>query len=309
MYYSLVNRVRGAFLGLLLGEILADPNSRNLSAIAVLGSESLIRLGRLDIDDWLHFYQKQSFNSETGDIPRVKIVLATLPLAVFFHENTDKLKNNLIKVLQIWDTELVVRDVALIFAYVISISLTKTLNPSTLISQIISLLGETTTEIPQKLFKVQVLLENGTGLKQVQTEFSRPELGNYIALALYCFFSNQEDFHLALLRSQGNFGQHSSRYLDPQMVGILTGVLSGAYNGTTAIPVNWQMVLSKTDLLLWEQSIFTQILKLANDLVAVWSGAYSITPHTRELFKEECQVNWDTNPMSVTAAPSVIRSR
>ncbi|WP_353932134.1 ADP-ribosylglycohydrolase family protein [Okeanomitos corallinicola TIOX110] len=309
MRYSLVNRVRGTFLGSLLGERLATQDFCDLEEIAVLGSKSLIRLGRLDIDDWLHFYQEVSVNSETGDIAKLKIVLATLPLVVFFHENTHKLKHNLLEVLQIWDTEPVVKDVALVLGYAIAKSLTETLNPVKLISQIVSFLGETTTAIPQKLLKVKILIEEGAGLEQAQTEFSAPELSNNLALALYCFLSSLEDFRLTVIRSQQNLGKPDSGYFHSQITGVLAGALSGAYNGTAGIPVNWQMVLSGADSPVWGQNISAQILKLANDIVAVWSGGYNITPHTHGLTKEECQVNWELTPMPITAAPSVIRPR
>jgi hypothetical protein len=64
MRYSLVNRFRGAFLGAFLGESvaksrLADQNTSycDLGKLAVNGTESLIRLGRLDIHDWVERQQ------------------------------------------------------------------------------------------------------------------------------------------------------------------------------------------------------------------------------------------------------------
>jgi len=66
MRYSLVNRVRGTFLGAFLGEGLSSQNSFRLGKIAVLGTESLISLGRLDVDDWLKRQEQAGIELETN---------------------------------------------------------------------------------------------------------------------------------------------------------------------------------------------------------------------------------------------------
>ncbi|MBK1987473.1 ADP-ribosylglycohydrolase family protein [Sphaerospermopsis aphanizomenoides BCCUSP55] len=308
MRYSLVSRVRGIFLGALIGENLATPNDGDLGKMAVLGSQSLIALGKLDVDDWLKRYQKAAIDLEQTNTNWERIILATLPVAVFFHEDTIKLKQNLLQVLQIWDTDPMVTDAALVIGYAIAQSLTETLDPLTFIPQTISFLEKTTTPIPQNLLKVDKLLAQGAGLQQVQNELiKQKELCSHITLAVYCFLSSLEDFRLTLLRVSANFSEQESGSLGLQTRSALAGALSGAYNSTTGIPVNWQVLFSANNSPIWKQNSFFQMLELADQLVAVWSGLYNLTSNTKELTEVGCGMNGDT--LSVYTAPSVIRPR
>ncbi|MBE9056487.1 ADP-ribosylglycohydrolase family protein [Sphaerospermopsis sp. LEGE 08334] len=304
MRYSLVNRVRGIFLGALLGEILATQNVSDLGEIAILGSKSLIKLGKLDGEDWLKCYKQASLDVGDTDHAWGKIILATLPVAIFFHEDPVKLKYNLWQLLQIWDANPVVIDAAFVLGYAIAKSLTETLDPFTLIPETIDFVGESKTSIPQKLLKVNNLLEQGAGLAQAQTEFSKQDkFSNNIALAFYCFLSTLEDFRLTVLRDKNNLREQNSWFC------ALTGALSGAYNSIEGIPINWQVVLSAFNQPVWGMSSGSVMLELADELVAVWSGAYNISLNIQELTKEGCKINWELVPLSVFAAPRVIRPR
>lgn len=106
MRYSPISRFRGTLLGAFLGESLAtgDIQSQSyldLERMAVLGTESLIALGRLDLDDWIARQQQESLHLAATDDICIKIILATLPVALFFHENPIKLRQNLLDVLKI----------------------------------------------------------------------------------------------------------------------------------------------------------------------------------------------------------------
>ncbi|WP_016951056.1 ADP-ribosylglycohydrolase family protein [Anabaena sp. PCC 7108] len=303
MRYSLVNRVRGIFLGAFLGENLARQNPGNLGNVAILGSKSLIAAGRLDLDDWLRLYQQASVEVETTETAWGKIILATLPVAIFFHEDDIKLKQNLQQVLQIWQIEPIIQDAALVIGYAIAQSLTEKLHPRTLIPQTISFLGKTPTSLPQNLFTVNSLLQQGAGLEQARTELSKQEeLSNNIALAFYCFLSTLEDFRLAVLRAtdQNNHRMPNIWSLKSQTISAITGALSGAYNSTTGIPVNWQVSFSVTKPA-WGMGSFAQILELADALVGVWSGLYDLEP--------EKSVLSDLDSLLIFAAPRVIRPR
>ncbi|MEA5579115.1 ADP-ribosylglycohydrolase family protein [Anabaena sp. UHCC 0451] len=304
MRYSLVNRVKGTFLGVLLGESLATQNAGELGEIAVLGSESLIILGRLDVDDWLKRCQKADVNLETSNLTWRKVIVATLPVAIFFHEDTVKLKSNLLQVLQIWNPNPVLRDAALAMGYAIAKSLTEKLDPVTLIPQTIEFLAEKTNLLPQKLLKVKTLLEQEARLEQAQREFSQHEqISDNMALAFYCFLSTVEDFRLTMLRATNNSPQPNYGCCP------FAGALSGSYNSTVGIPVNWQVSLSASHQPLWGSKSFVQMLELADDLVAVWSGAYNINPHTKKLKQVGCDINQELTPLSIFAAPRVIRPR
>lgn len=310
---SLVNRVRGVFLGVLLGESLTTHKSGDLGEILVLGSESLIIWGRLNVDDWLKRYQQKFIDLEITDNAWGKILVATLPVAIFFHEDRIKLKDRLLQVLQIWDANPEVKDAAIVIGYAIANSLTQKLEPLTIIPQIISCLGENNTPVPQNLLKVQTLLEQGAGLKEAQIEFDHPEkISHNLALALYCFLSSPEDFYLTVLRANDNVNHINSSQQEPDNFGyaytsVLAGALSGAYNSTIGIPVNWQILVSANHQSLSGAKNCSQMLELADTLVAVWSGAYNISVNSSQLTKARSKIDGELSPHTIISAPRLIR--
>jgi ADP-ribosylglycohydrolase len=269
MRYSLVNRFRGALLGTFVSEkeVLGGTNYSkaggiNYSKAVIGGCESLVRLGRLDADSWLDL-KPDAFARKPEIInQQLKCILATLPVALFFHENTIKLRQNLLDVVQIWDDEPILRDVALVFGYAIALSLEERFTPSSLIPQLVTFLGETSTELPQKLLKVQELSQQRASLEHVKSELIREnQLSEMIAIALYCLITSLEDFPISVLRSSQNIK------LSPT-TSIITGALSGAYNSISGIPVSWQVDRKTTD--------FREIIALSDQLFAVWSGIYDL---------------------------------
>jgi ADP-ribosylglycohydrolase len=319
MHYSLNHRFRATFVGTLLGEIIAQntykqsPIDSEVGKIAVLGAKSLIELGKLDVDNWLERYHQKSPHLDITNQASPAAIIATLPVALFFHENTSKLRQNLLHILQIWHDDPLVRDGALAVGYAIAQSLTEKLHPPTLIPEIIAFIGETLTPLAQKLLKVHELLHRGAGLATAQAEFCREaEPSNVIAMAFYCFLSTREDFRLAVLRAnhKDNFGRQTTRTVhDSQMISAITGALSGADNSTAGIPVKWRILLSPKNLATWELASFSQMLELSDALVAVWSGVYDIALHTREFPEEGCVKSDEKSGLCVFAAPHVIRLR
>ncbi|MEH2281446.1 MAG: ADP-ribosylglycohydrolase family protein [Nostoc sp.] len=314
MRYSPISRFKGTLLGAFLGGNLASngeiqfQNYLDLGKMAVLGIQSLIALGRLDLDDWIGRQQEESPHLVATDDISIKIIIATLPVALFFHENPIKLRQNLLRVLKIWEDDPVVRDGTLAVGYALALALTEKLDPRTLIPQTISFIGKTPTSIPKQLLRVQNLLEQGAGLSRAQAEFAKEEkLSNTIAMAFYCFLSTLEDFRLTVLQAthKGNSQGQVPMPLSSQATGAITGALSGAYNGTGGIPVNWQVLLLQKNSPVWGLTSFSQMLELTDAFVAVWSGVYNLTLNPRELTEEGCEVAL----LSVYAAPRVIRSR
>ncbi|MDM9581490.1 MULTISPECIES: ADP-ribosylglycohydrolase family protein [unclassified Nostoc] len=314
MRYSPISRFKGTLLGALLGGSLAPSgkvhfeNYLDLGRMAVLGIQSLIALGRLDLDDWIERQQEESAHSAATDDISIRIIIATLPVTLFFHENPIKLRQNLLRVLKIWEDDPVVRDGTLAVGYAIALALNEKLDPLTLIPQTISFIGETPTSIPKKLLRVQNLLKQGVGLSTVQAEFAKEEkLSNTIAMAFYCFLSTLEDFRLTVLQATHNDNPQvqDATLLSSQATGAITGALSGAYNGTGGIPVNWQVLLLRSNSPVWGLTSFSQMLELTDAFVGVWSGVYNLTLNPKELTEEGCEVAL----LSVYAAPRVIRSR
>jgi ADP-ribosylglycohydrolase len=316
MRYSVVNRFRGALLGAFLGESLAsgdETQSQNVEAgnfaclhwgkIFVSVAESLIELGRFDLDDWLQRQQRESPKLDAYKGVSLNMILGTLPITLFFHDNTIKLRQNLLHAVKICHDDPVVRDGTLAVSYALAHSLTEKLNPVTLIPQTISFLGETTTSLPQNLSKVNVLLELGASLERVQAELSREEkLSNAVAMAFYCFLSTLEDYRLSVLRATRNG-------IYPKATSAITGALSGSYNSTTGIPVNWLCLQKQANSAAWKPSNFSEVIKLADALMYVWSGVYDLSLNSTEVRDCASAMAQSATLSQAIASPRVIRLR
>ena len=72
MHYPLINRYKATLLGALLGEVLAKDAEQqyhicsDISSIGVIGTKSLIELGKLDINNWLERHQKKYLKKSRG---------------------------------------------------------------------------------------------------------------------------------------------------------------------------------------------------------------------------------------------------
>jgi hypothetical protein len=310
MRYSLVSRFQGTLLGAVVGEhvplSVKTLGSRILEAktlhatslpwmkMVVLGTESLINLGRLDLDDWQKRQQQEFLNLDTTLDILPEAILSTLPIALFFHENPIKLREALWNVTQMWHDKPLVRDGALAVAYAIAQSLTEKLSRVTLIPQIVSFLGETPTDLPQQLLKVNDLLDGQAGLERVQSELMRErKLCNTIAMAFYLFLDTLEDCRLSMLRT------HQNR--DLRGLSSITGALSGSYNSVIGIPATWQISLER------ELSSFSQMVKLADALMAVWSGVYNFSSYSSEAISGNCVNEQHLLPLGAISSPRVIR--
>jgi ADP-ribosylglycohydrolase len=287
MRFSVINRFRGTLLGAFLGEILASRKSpHHLSEILMLATERLIVDGTVNLDHW------SKLPLAVTDDSASKIIVATLPVALFFHENPLRLRQNLWQLLQIWTDNPVIRDGSLAIGYAIAQSLTEKLDPLTLIPQTVSLIGE--THLSQQLLKVNNLLAEGAGLEKLQAELSsEDQLSQSIAMAFYCFLSTWEDFRLAVLRATHN----------PHLpaTGVITGALAGAYNSTVAIPAKWRALLSSPNLANQQGRNYSQMLKLADELADVWSGVYCPRRNSREL--EQSAISSSRGQLAIFTVP------
>lgn len=262
-----------------------------------------MKLGTFDLDDWLQRQQRESPNLDACKGVSPNMILATLPVTLFFHDNTIKLRQNLLHAVKIWHDDPVVRDGTLAVSYALAQSLTEKLNPATLISQTISFLGETTTSLPQNLLKVNVLLEHGASLERVQAELSREEkLSNAVAMAFYCFLGTLEDYRLSVLRATRNG-------LYPKATSAITGALSGSYNSTIGIPVNWLCLQKQANSAASGLTSFFEMVKLADALMCVWSGVYDLALNSTEVRDSASAMAQSATPSQAIASPRVIRLR
>jgi len=300
MRYSLLSRFRGCLLGAIVGQTFGsniDKQPQQLEGwgqLAVLGVESLTQIGKFDSDDWRSRFYFKFPSLELGNrvLPGA---ITSIPIAIFYHENEIKLRNNLLSLVDLWQYDTVNRDSVLALGYAIAQCLKEKLQPTTLIEQTIAFLGAPNL-VAQELAQVQALLEQGAGLEKAITQLNKrdAQLDTSIALAFYCFLSTPEELRLSILRAARTGYQ-------PQITTALTGALSGAYNSTSGIPTTLQMVLSRsatTPLTAWGMTTTAEMLKLIDHMFAVWSGIYDQTRDSNQLLS-----------VAAIASPRVIRLR
>ena len=272
MRYSITSRFHGALLGATIAEKITNPSKSKSTAIAKLlipGAQSLVELGRFERQSWL----KKLLILE---LTPLQAVVATLPLALFYHDNKINLRSNLLSVASIWQYEPVIQASILAIGYAIAQALTEKLYPTTLIPQIVSFIDAPNTELTDALQQVQTLLEQKAGIEK--NIIAKGSITTSVALAFYYFLSTVEDINLSVKRS----------IQSPFTSSEIVGALSGAYNSAANIPSSWQIVADS------QISPKAEMLQLSEDLVAVWSGVYDSKAQLLS---------------TAVAAPRVIRSR
>ncbi|MGA9382080.1 MAG: ADP-ribosylglycohydrolase family protein [Phormidium sp.] len=331
-----MSRFRGAFLGTIFGEIVGaygdawqlgikqqSQQPCSTGRLVVRGTEGLIRRGRLDLADWCETPESTIQNDSekrpenlvkeinlasitTPDYPGIKrtsgdirAIISTVPVALFFHEDEAKLRQNLQQVADVWQDDSVLKDGTLAIGYAIALTLKEKLNPATLITETINYL-DMETSLVQQLRQVEVLLAEGAGLETtLKTLIPRGTTtppNTPVALAFYCFLSTIEDLRLSVMRA--------SRCPQPQVTSAIAGALSGTFNSIAGVPVAWRLALGKqpadnsplTEL--WGLNSEAELLRLAARLLAAWSGVYNADKFLI-----------DTTQVAAIAAPKVIKPR
>lgn len=300
MRYSLTNRIRGTLIGGLLGQSLATTEDKEAfyCTAVVKGMQMLIARGSFDLHQW-DKCQSEVCNWElSADLMLLNSILATLPITLFFHENHLKLRENLLLTLKTQNPLL--RDAVLTVSYLIAQSLNEKINPNTLVTEITSFIGETTTGLPTKLQQVNNLIANNFGYSELQNCLDKENnISNITASAFYCFVNTKEDFQLTCLQAIKN--QHNSK-----VCGAIAGAISGSYNSMAGIPITWHLGLDEAKLAQWGLTSFSQMVKLADALMAVWSGAYQVLPQSIEVKEVDRDL---ISPSEAIAAPYIIRLR
>ncbi|NJP11055.1 MAG: ADP-ribosylglycohydrolase family protein [Leptolyngbyaceae cyanobacterium RU_5_1] len=213
------------------------------------------------------------------------LAIATLPIALFFHDNLVKQRRHLEETVQAWCSDFEVSDRVVTFGYAIAQALKEHLYPHSFIAQTLAYLRVTadasagsTPHWLTELDQVRTLLQTGANLSTVAQRWQSPSTQDSramsadaqtsaIALALYCFLSTPNNLRLAIIRA-ARIGYHSS------IVCALTGALAGAYTGTAGIPVDWSLVSQTRQVSAWELPPL-EIHQLSSRLLAVWSGVYN----------------------------------
>ena len=255
MKHLLLTRLQGALIG--ANTIYSDrqqisPNQLMLDTNLALmdGMSSLTRHGKYESQDWT----KNIFT----DIPNPeRAMVAMLPLMLFFHDDRVKLREILVNVSHSWQLDWETCSSAVAIGYIISRSLTESLNSRT-IAQLLDEMPNLHPRIFQELSTIERSSDR-TSLHQVAQRLaidSHPMITQTV-LAIYCFLSTPEDFSLATRRAYHSQSQS-------QLTCALTGILAGAHNSLTGIPLNGYIATQHKE----------QWLSAAENLLAAWAGVY-----------------------------------
>jgi ADP-ribosylglycohydrolase len=294
MHYSLLSRFQGTLLGAALGEVLgaalvADSKS-NRSLLNLSAGQWASESGRLTADSCSQMAIAcvdrliQTGNPDdlmpSPSSAKAGIAIATIPIALFFHENQDQLHYYLQQTASSWQTSSEIQGGVLAVGNAIALAMQEQLHPLDLIPQLLTELNLVAHSplFTHQLQQVQICLEQQLGLAQAMPLLSldlnampSSSLGNLsgqvsqdnlaiateltaLALSFYCFLSTPEDYSLSLLRSAHGAIQISRLKILlglPRMqmiraMGVttaLTGALSGAHNSLAGIPTDWRIKL------------------------------------------------------------------
>jgi ADP-ribosylglycohydrolase len=331
MQHSLRHRFRGALLGAALGETLGINCADRLvtqtplswinvhswgfqvpaSASVLWGKLASVQLGKLlPSEASLSALPNDALTPEVSHLSssdRVEtagLAIASLPIALFYHEDWQQLQHHLAQTLSAKpltpaQTSPSVLAAALVVNYGVALALRERLHPANLLPRLtVDLdLQDRAPLLFQQLNQVQQWLSNGTELSTIQSMLKDGRIDRSsdtapIALALYGFLGTPTNFRLSLLRT-------AQLQCQPQTACSIVGALSGAYNSLSGLPWPWRKRLQSIDrspVWVWGATSEADLLKQADLLWAAWSGAYNPT-------------EWLSQATRVTASPHVIRPR
>ncbi|XHX81032.1 MAG: ADP-ribosylglycohydrolase family protein [Stenomitos frigidus ULC029] len=278
----------GGRLAVSCARALVNPDGWNDRVLAAIGGDAL---SGAETGIATEPYCSDGTPSETID---TELTIAALPVALFFHDDPNRQQQQLLQMVKLWHGSPASEAGLLAVGYAIAQALQDRLEPQTLLPQTIAYLKQRTVnpttpflELIGTLELAQTLVEQCSGLYTAieQLPMRQHQTSNEaIALAFYCFLSTPLDLRLTLLRA-ARCGKAAP------VVAALAGALGGAYQGTSGLPLVWQLT---TDMPLSWGIAASTLHELAAHLFAAWSGVYLPAQPT---------VN------AAIAAPGIIRSR
>jgi hypothetical protein len=260
MKHLLLARFQGTLIGgntIYINPQQIAPNQLSIDATPAImaGIDSLIRCGGFDEADWISSTSRamQSHYKERNSIA----ILAMTPLMLFFHDDRVKLREIIISISQglhlEWDT----CSSAIAIGYIVSRSITETFTPKSILTELAVEMTNLHPSLLQQLTIIEWALNRPTSIHQLKQQLT-PDIHHSIlaaAIAIYCFFSTPEEFSLSILRAY-----HSDA--DNRLTCAIAGILSGAYNSLTGIPLNGDIATQGR----------ARWMEAAENLLNLWAG-------------------------------------
>jgi ADP-ribosylglycohydrolase len=263
MKHLLLTKFQGALIGgnvIYLDRYQIAHNQLIIDTTPALttGINYLTLRGKFDLQDWSQLVNRDLINSEQS-------IVAMLPLMLFFHDDRLRLREVIIDISHSWQLDWETCSCAVTIGYIISRSLTESLQLRTFVTQLLdemtnlhplifqelsSLAGEVSVGEDRSLDRASSLHQVDRRLAKIEHPIVAPTM-----LAIYCVLSTPEDFSLATRRI--------ARLKQPSpFAAALTGILAGAHNSSSGIPLNGYVATQdRAQWLSWAQS-----------LLNVWAG-------------------------------------
>lgn len=251
------------------------------AAAAILQGERLAEIGQAEPELLPDFWIGKSTDGlsvgdlSAGNLSAGEIAIATLPIALFYHDNLTQQRHYLKATVAAWGGDERTSDAVIVFGYAIAQAVKEQLTPSRFIAQILTYLH---VSLPESAVRSIGLIRGLESLKQLVADDS--ELHNVIAaleldsqtkpisieiaIALYCFLQTPNVISLTLIRAV-RLG------IKPAIVGALAGALAGAYTGEVGIPAAWRSALQASSTAF---EFSQRVQRLSAQLVLAWSGVY-----------------------------------
>ena len=260
MKHLLIARFQGTLIGgntIYINPQQIAPNQLSIDATPAImaGIASLIRCAHFDEDDWIASTSRamQAHYKERNSIA----ILAMTPVMLFFHDDRVKLREIIINVSQSLHLDWETCSSAIVIGYIISRSITETFTPRTILAELAAEMTNLHPSLLQQLSIIEWALNRPTSIQQLKQQLTL-DIHNSIlatAIAIYCFFSTPEDFNLSIRRAY-----HSDA--DNRLTCALVGILAGAYNSLTGIPLNGDIATQGR----------ARWMEAAENLLNLWAG-------------------------------------
>ena len=280
MKHLLLTKFQGALIGgnlIYLDRYQIAPNQLIIDTTPALidGINYLTASGKFEIGDWA-----ERVNLDLTD-PAASALIAMLPLMLFFHEDRLKLREVVINISHEWQLDWETYSSAVVIGYIVSRSLTESFHIRTVISQLLDEMTNLHPLIFQELSTLDRALAESMSLHQVERRLASIEhpIVTSLLLAMSSFMATPADLGVATRR----VARLETR---SPLTCALTGILAGAYNSLTGIPLNGY--IATQDKAQWQA--------LAARLLNAWAGIDLQHPLPPDL------------PLAI-AAPNVIQRR
>lgn len=222
----------------------------------------------------------------------INLAIATLPLALFYHEDTRKQRSQLARALSTWQAP----DLAVELAFALGAVLNQPLQDGEASLDALATLQQD-SDLPVLRPLIEQVFQSlttghslGTTLLQFKRMEPHPTDATSVftfALALYCFLRTPHEFWLSLRTVLGTG-------LPPRSLGTLMGAIAGCHSPTVGLSpcLLTGEALSALNTL-WGVAAPQELMLLADQLVAAWAGVAAPSQPTA---------------LAAIAAPQVIRT-